>query len=130
MDVILTIAGYFAILNILGLSLMGIDKWKARKGAFRIPEATLFIIAIIGGSVGSILGMYIFRHKLVLCLGYARHSGTAAFICLSSDPFLADFSDHVMGIPCYLLTIEKRRGERCIVMRNRKHNLRTFYYHE
>ena len=63
MDVILTIAGYFAILNILGLSLMGIDKWKARKGAFRIPEAPLFIIAIIGGSVGSILGMYIFRHK-------------------------------------------------------------------
>ncbi len=63
MDVILTIAAYFAILNILGLALMGIDKWKARKGAFRIPEATLFIIAIIGGSVGSILGMYIFRHK-------------------------------------------------------------------
>ena len=63
MDVILTIAGYFAALNILGLALMGIDKWKARKGAFRIPEATLFIIAIIGGSIGSILGMYLFRHK-------------------------------------------------------------------
>ena len=63
MDVILTIVGYFAILNILGLALMGIDKWKARKGAFRIPEATLFIIALIGGSVGSILGMYLFRHK-------------------------------------------------------------------
>ncbi len=63
MDVILTIVGYFAILNILGLALMGIDKWKARKGAFRIPEATLFIIAFIGGSVGSILGMYLFRHK-------------------------------------------------------------------
>ncbi len=63
MDVILTIVAYFAALNILGLALMGIDKWKARKGAFRIPEATLFIIAIIGGSVGSILGMYLFRHK-------------------------------------------------------------------
>ena len=63
MDVILTIVGYFAILNILGLALMGIDKWKARKGAFRIPEATLFIIALIGGSVGSIVGMYLFRHK-------------------------------------------------------------------
>ena len=63
MDVILTIAAYFAILNILGLALMGIDKWKARKGAFRIPEATLVIIAIIGASVGTILGMYIFRHK-------------------------------------------------------------------
>jgi uncharacterized membrane protein YsdA (DUF1294 family) len=42
---------------------MGIDKRRARKGAFRIPEATLFSIAIIGGSIGSILGMLIFRHK-------------------------------------------------------------------
>lgn len=42
---------------------MGIDKRKAIKGAFRIPEATLFIVALIGGSLGSILGMYTFRHK-------------------------------------------------------------------
>lgn len=63
MDVILTIVGYFVVLNIIGFALMGIDKWKAKKGAFRIPEATLFIIAVIGGSVGSILGMYTFRHK-------------------------------------------------------------------
>lgn len=42
---------------------MGIDKRKAIKGAFRIPEATLFIVALIGGSIGSILGMYTFRHK-------------------------------------------------------------------
>lgn len=63
MDVILTIAGYFIVLNIIGFVLMGIDKWKARKGAFRIPEATLFIIAFIGGSIGSIIGMYTFRHK-------------------------------------------------------------------
>ena len=63
MDVILTLAGYALAVNILGFLLMGIDKWKARKGAFRIPESTLFIIAIIGGSIGSILGMYTFRHK-------------------------------------------------------------------
>ena len=63
MDVILTLAGYALTVNILGFLLMGIDKWKARKGAFRIPESTLFIIAIIGGSIGSILGMYTFRHK-------------------------------------------------------------------
>ena len=63
MDVILTIAGYFIVLNLIGFILMGIDKWKARKGAFRIPESTLFIIAIIGGSIGSIAGMYTFRHK-------------------------------------------------------------------
>lgn len=42
---------------------MGIDKKKAVKGAFRIPEATLFIVAFIGGSIGSIIGMYTFRHK-------------------------------------------------------------------
>ncbi len=42
---------------------MGIDKKRAIKRAFRIPEATLFLIAIIGGTIGSILGMYVFRHK-------------------------------------------------------------------
>jgi uncharacterized membrane protein YsdA (DUF1294 family) len=42
---------------------MGIDKRKARRNAFRIPEATLFSVAIIGGSLGSTLGMFIFKHK-------------------------------------------------------------------
>lgn len=63
MMVILFIVVYFATVNLLVFALMGIDKRKAIKGAFRIPEATLFIIAIIGGSIGSIAGMYTFRHK-------------------------------------------------------------------
>lgn len=42
---------------------MGIDKARARKKAWRIPEARLFFIALIGGSAGSIAGMYFFRHK-------------------------------------------------------------------
>ena len=42
---------------------MGIDKRRAVKGIFRIPEANLFIIALIGGSIGSIFGMYTFKHK-------------------------------------------------------------------
>lgn len=63
MMVILFIAAYFALVNLMAFALMGIDKRKAIKGAFRIPEATLFIIAIIGGSIGSIVGMYTFRHK-------------------------------------------------------------------
>ncbi len=42
---------------------MGIDKRKAQRGAFRIPEATLFAVALIGGSLGSIIGMQTFRHK-------------------------------------------------------------------
>lgn len=54
---------YIITVNVLGFLFMGLDKWKAKKRAFRIPEATLFIIAIIGGALGSILGMYLFRHK-------------------------------------------------------------------
>ena len=42
---------------------MGIDKLKAKRGSRRIPENTLFIFTILGGGVGTILGMYIFRHK-------------------------------------------------------------------
>ena len=51
---------YLAAVNLLGFTIMGIDKYRARKRAFRIPEATLFTIA---GSIGSILGMYTFHHK-------------------------------------------------------------------
>ena len=54
---------YLAIINIIGYALMGIDKNRAIKHAWRIPEATLFGAALLGGSLGSILGMQRFRHK-------------------------------------------------------------------
>lgn len=54
---------YLVIINAVGFLLMLIDKQKARHGAWRIPEATLMGVAFIGGSIGSIAGMYIFRHK-------------------------------------------------------------------
>lgn len=54
---------YLICTNLIGFAMMGIDKWKARKHAWRIPEASLFLIAVIGGSIGSILGMQLFRHK-------------------------------------------------------------------
>ena len=54
---------YLIAVNLIGFVLMGIDKRKAIKNAFRIPEATLFSVALVGGSIGSILGMLIFRHK-------------------------------------------------------------------
>lgn len=54
---------YIAAVNLIGFLVMGIDKLKAKRRAFRIPEATLFLIALIGGSLGSILGMYLFHHK-------------------------------------------------------------------
>lgn len=54
---------YLLLINILGFLLMGLDKWKARHHKWRIPEKTLFAAALLGGSLGSILGMQIFRHK-------------------------------------------------------------------
>lgn len=63
MEVILYILIYILGMNIVGFAAMGIDKSRARRGAWRIPEATLFLFAILGGSVGSILGMKVFRHK-------------------------------------------------------------------
>ena len=63
MNSIFLLAGYFIIMNIIGFASMGIDKRKAHRGAYRIPEATLFAIAIMGGSLGSVIGMFLFRHK-------------------------------------------------------------------
>lgn len=54
---------YFSIMNVIGFALMGIDKHKAVKHLWRIPESVLFIVAVIGGSIGCILGMQLFRHK-------------------------------------------------------------------
>lgn len=59
---------YVIVLYALGINLllfaaMGIDKWKAIHGRWRIPEKTLFTLAILGGSLGGVLGMQVFRHK-------------------------------------------------------------------
>ena len=51
------------IINILGFFAMGIDKERAQKKRWRIPEKTLFAMAILGGGLGTWLGMYMFRHK-------------------------------------------------------------------
>ncbi len=54
---------YLALINITAFCLMGIDKRRARKHMWRIPEKTLFLAAILGGSAGAVAGMHIFRHK-------------------------------------------------------------------
>ena len=63
MSVISYIVSYLAIVNMAGLIVMGIDKLRARKRAWRIPESTLFVIALIGGSLGTTIGMHLFHHK-------------------------------------------------------------------
>lgn len=54
---------YLFLINAAGFALMLADKHKARKNLWRIPEATLLLVAVLGGSLGSLLGMYAFRHK-------------------------------------------------------------------
>ncbi|WP_026654350.1 MULTISPECIES: DUF1294 domain-containing protein [Butyrivibrio] len=63
MDSLSLLTVYIIAVNIIGFALMGNDKRRARKNAFRIPEATLFAFSIIGGSIGTLIGMYTFRHK-------------------------------------------------------------------
>ena len=63
MDVVTLLITYVVIINLIGFLVMGMDKRRARKHAFRIPEASLFTIALIGGSIGSIIGMRYFHHK-------------------------------------------------------------------
>ncbi|MGL5259001.1 MAG: DUF1294 domain-containing protein [Lachnospiraceae bacterium] len=63
MNVLTLIFTYLILINLIGFLIMGFDKRRAIKKMFRIPESTLFLIAIIGGGVGSIIGMYHFRHK-------------------------------------------------------------------
>lgn len=54
---------WLCIMSLISMLAMGIDKLKARRGARRIPEARLFLLALLGGGVGGWLGMYAFRHK-------------------------------------------------------------------
>ena len=57
------IAAYLIRINLAGLASMWLDKRKAIRHQWRIPEATLFFIALLGGGLGSIVGMQLFRHK-------------------------------------------------------------------
>lgn len=58
-----TVLLWLAVINAAGFFLMGLDKWKAKRGAWRIPEKTLFTAALLGGTVGVMAGMKTFHHK-------------------------------------------------------------------
>lgn len=54
---------YFILVNLFTFFLYGYDKYKAKKGLWRIPESRLIFFAAIGGSVGALIGMYVWHHK-------------------------------------------------------------------
>ena len=54
---------YLIVINILTFAVYGIDKWKAKQDSWRISEATLLMLAVIGGTIGALLGMQVWRHK-------------------------------------------------------------------
>lgn len=54
---------YLELVNLTAFVLYGIDKYRAKRGRWRIPEAALILIAVLGGSIGALGGMYLFRHK-------------------------------------------------------------------
>ena len=57
------VLSYLIVINVVTFLLYGIDKWKAKQTKWRIPEATLLGMAVIGGSIGAFLGMKIWHHK-------------------------------------------------------------------
>ncbi len=57
------LAGYLVLINVVAFSVYGADKRRARKDRWRVPEKTLFLLALIGGSLGALLGMKVFHHK-------------------------------------------------------------------
>jgi len=57
------IISYVIVINVITLMIYGIDKWKAKHSKWRIPEATLLIMAAVGGSIGAWTGIKLFHHK-------------------------------------------------------------------
>ena len=58
-----TIVYTLICINVVTFVVYGIDKWKAKQGSWRISEATLLMLAVIGGSIGALLGMQVWHHK-------------------------------------------------------------------
>ncbi|MCR5416834.1 MAG: DUF1294 domain-containing protein [Pseudobutyrivibrio sp.] len=83
------ILGYLLIMNILGMAVMAIDKSRAIRKQWRIPEKTLFLVSLLGGSLGTWMGMYTFHHKTkhwYFVIGMPAilliHIGIAYYLCL------------------------------------------------
>lgn len=62
-NLFIILSAYVLIQSLITFIMFGIDKWKAKYGKWRIPEATLLLMAACGGSIGALLGMSVWHHK-------------------------------------------------------------------
>ena len=62
-EVLQLLLGWLLLVNLIAFALMGLDKGRAKRGRWRISEKTLFLPAVLGGSLGAIAGMRLFHHK-------------------------------------------------------------------
>ena len=82
-----TIVYFLICINVVTFLVYGIDKWKAKQGSWRISEATLLLFAIVGGSIGALLGMKVWHHKTM----HEKFKYGLPLILVSSDcPHLFD----------------------------------------
>lgn len=82
---------YVMVVNVVGFMIMGVDKYKAKHNSYRISEKMLFGISLIGGSLGTWLGMYTFHHKTkhwYFVLGIPLIAIVQIWICFSCDVFV------------------------------------------
>lgn len=54
---------FLVLMNLLAFAVFGVDKWKAKHDRRRVPERTLWLLAVLGGALGALIGMQVFRHK-------------------------------------------------------------------
>lgn len=84
------IVGYYLLITVITFFLYGFDKWKARKNLRRIPETTLLGLSFLGGCIGALIGMFLFRHKtqhwkfkVLVPLSVLFHAGLWIYITLN-----------------------------------------------
>jgi uncharacterized membrane protein YsdA (DUF1294 family) len=80
--IVYLILAYLVVMSLIGFILMGVDKRRAIKGAWRIPERTLILQAFLGGGLGTLIAMYAFRHK-------TKHTKFGFFVPLAALIYLA-----------------------------------------
>ena len=97
---------YITIINIIGFTLMGVDKKRAIRNAWRIPEATLFGTALLGGALGCTLGMRYFHHKTRhWYFKYKRSRSDRTRCCCPNVPDIQSNLRHIVQRGHHVVTI-------------------------